>query len=110
MLARRSKFCRLKPAEFVFHDSYFTIGQQNPSGVQNRGANRRHAGIVGTLLAFVAKESFAAGCDGFVVFVSKTALFEYYRQHYGAKPLGGLKLHFDTEASELRHSTGWPSL
>jgi hypothetical protein len=66
----------------------------------NRGEGKKHEGIAGMLLAYVAKESFDSGCDGFVVFISKTLLYEYYQKHYGAKPLGGLKLHFDTEASE----------
>jgi hypothetical protein len=66
----------------------------------NRGQAGRHEGIAGILLAFVARESFNSDCDGFVVFMSKTKLYEYYQTKYGAKPLGGLKLHFDTEASE----------
>jgi hypothetical protein len=52
------------------------------------------------LLAFVAWQSFTSGCNGFVVFTSKTALYEYYQRQYGAKPLRGLRLYFDTEASE----------
>jgi hypothetical protein len=66
----------------------------------NRGTGRRHGDIAGILLAVVGRESFAAGCDGFVVFVSKTALYEYYQRKYGAKPLDGSRLHFDTQASE----------
>jgi hypothetical protein len=66
----------------------------------NRGASSKHDGIAGILLAFVARESFNSDCDGFVVFISKTKLYEYYQTKYGAKPLGGLKLHFDTDASE----------
>jgi hypothetical protein len=66
----------------------------------NRGAGKKHEGVAGMMLAFVAKESFNSGCDGFVVFISKTRLYEYYQKQYGAKPLGGLKLYFDTEASE----------
>jgi hypothetical protein len=66
----------------------------------NRGEEQKYKGIAGMLLAYVAKESFRSGCDGFVVFVSKTSLYDYYQTKYGAKPIGGLKLHFDTEASE----------
>jgi hypothetical protein len=66
----------------------------------NRGENKKHEDIAGILLAFVAQESFSSGCDGFVVFISKTALYDYYQERYGAKPIGGLKLHFDTAASE----------
>ena len=66
----------------------------------NRGEEKKHEGIAGTLLAYVAKESFNSGCDGFVVLISKSKLYDYYQTQYGAKPLGGLKLHFDTEASK----------
>jgi hypothetical protein len=66
----------------------------------NRGENRKYEGIAGILLAFVARESFSSGCDGFVVFISKSTLYNYYQTQYGAKPIGGLKLHFDTAASE----------
>jgi hypothetical protein len=66
----------------------------------NRGKEQKHKGVAAMLLAYVAKESFSSGCDGFVVFISKTSLYEYYQTKYGAKPLGGLKLYFDTEASE----------
>jgi hypothetical protein len=66
----------------------------------NRGEEQKYKGIAGMLLAYVAKESFNSGCDGFVVFISKTKLYDYYQTKYGAKPIGGLKLHFDTEASE----------
>lgn len=30
----------------------------------------------------------------------KSKLYDYYQLQYGAKPIGGLKLHFDTAASE----------
>lgn len=66
----------------------------------NRGLFSEHQGIAGILLAFVARESFNSDCDGFVAFISKTKLYDYYQTKYGAKPIGGLKLHFDTEASE----------
>ncbi|MDR1087770.1 MAG: hypothetical protein LBL23_00550 [Coriobacteriales bacterium] len=66
----------------------------------NRGVDRKHEHVAGILLGFVAQESFNSGCDGFVVFLSKTKLYEYYQTKYGAKRLGGLKLYFDSEASE----------
>jgi hypothetical protein len=65
----------------------------------NRGQEKRYPGVAGMLLAYVARESFSSGCDGFVVLVAKTVLYEYYQVRYGAKPLGGTKLYFDTEAS-----------
>jgi GNAT superfamily N-acetyltransferase len=59
----------------------------------------RGTGVAGQLLAYVAQDSLAAGFEGFVVFESKTALYQYYQVKYGAKPLGGRKLYFDTEAA-----------
>ena len=58
-------------------------------------------GIAGKCLAYVAKDSLEHGFDGFVVFESKTVLFEYYIEKYGAKPISksSRKLYFDTEAS-----------
>ena len=61
--------------------------------------NYRGTGIAGMLLAYVAKDSLDAGFEGFVVFETKTALFKYYQEKYGAKPIGKRKLIFDTQAS-----------
>jgi hypothetical protein len=36
----------------------------------------------------------------FVLFEPKTALYEYYIKKYGAKPLTGRKLVFDTAATK----------
>jgi GNAT superfamily N-acetyltransferase len=57
-------------------------------------------GVAGKLLAYVGKDALDAGFDGFVVFETKTALYLYYQVKYGAKPLGGRKLFFDTEATQ----------
>lgn len=85
--------------EIVSHELY-VFAHKLEIDPHNRGEDKKYAGIAGVLLAYVAKESFNSGCDGFVVFISKTQLYEYYQKQYGAKPLGGLKLHFDTMASE----------
>jgi hypothetical protein len=68
---------------------------------QNRSQANKHPGVAGMLLAYVARESFSSGCDGFVVLVAKTVLYKYYQVRYGAKPLGGTRLYFDTVASAL---------
>lgn len=65
----------------------------------NRGERKKYSGVAGLLLAYVARESFNSGCDGFVVLVAKTVLQQYYQARYGAKPLGGARLYFDTGAS-----------
>jgi len=61
--------------------------------------NYKGTGIAGTLLAYVAKDSLDAGFDGFIVFETKTALFRYYQEKYGEKPISNRKLMFDTQAS-----------
>lgn len=60
----------------------------------------RGTDVAGELLAFVGQDSINQGFDGFVVFESKSVYYEYYIQNYGAKPLKGRRLHFDTEATE----------
>ena len=85
--------------EIVIRDLY-VFAHKLEIDPHNRGEKKKHEGIAGILLAYVAKESFNAGCDGFIVFISKSKLYDYYQNQYGAKPLGGLKLHFDTEASK----------
>jgi len=56
-------------------------------------------GVAGKLLAYVGRDSLEAGFDGFVVFETKTALFNYYQDKYGAKPIGNRRLFFDEEAT-----------
>jgi len=63
------------------------------------GKDYRGKGIAGKLLAYVGKDSLDAGFEGFVLFESKTALYEYYQVMYRAKPIKGRLLHFDTETT-----------
>lgn len=60
----------------------------------------RGTSIAGELLAFIGLNSIERGFDGFVVFESKTVYYEYYIDRYGAKPLRGRRLYFDTEATK----------
>jgi hypothetical protein len=85
--------------EIIKHEAYVFVHKLEIDP-QNRENTKKHDGIAGVMLAYVGKESFFSGCDGFVVFISKTKLYDYYQKQYGAKPLGGLKLYFDAEASE----------
>jgi hypothetical protein len=57
-------------------------------------------GVAGKLLAYVGLDSIKTEYEGFVVFESKTLLYDYYVEHYGAKPLGGRRLYFDTETTK----------
>jgi hypothetical protein len=66
----------------------------------NRGQHKKFFGIAGTLLAFVARDSFLNGYDGFVVFESKTNLIKHYIEKYGAIRKGNSQeLYFNEEAS-----------
>ena len=62
--------------------------------------NYQGTGIAGKLLAYVGRDSLEAGFEGFVVFETKTALYRYYQDKYGAKPLDGRRLFFDTIATK----------
>lgn len=53
----------------------------------------------GKLLAYVAQDAMDAGFEGFVLFESKSYLYQYYIQAYRAKPVRGRFLIFDTETS-----------
>ena len=55
--------------------------------------------VAGELLAFIGKDSLENGFDGFVVFESKSLLYEYYIDKYGAKPIRNKRLYFDEEAT-----------
>jgi len=59
----------------------------------------RGTNIAGELLAYVGQDALNAGFEGFFVLESKSLLYEYYIEKYGAKPAGGRRLYFDTEAT-----------
>jgi hypothetical protein len=65
----------------------------------NVGAQKMHSNVAGTLFASVALDSLKQGYDGFVVFESMTVLYNHYMLKYGAKPVLGKLLMFDTNLS-----------
>jgi hypothetical protein len=66
----------------------------------NVGKTKQHTGVAGTLLAYVANESFKLGFNGFVLLETKTILAKHYVEKYGAKQIGrSQRLYFDTIAS-----------
>jgi hypothetical protein len=69
------------------------------SAPQNRGKSKIFESVPGILFAFVARDSLEAGFEGFVMFESKSKLYNYYIEQYGAIPLPGRFLHFDTKAA-----------
>lgn len=70
------------------------------SAPHNRGDNRQFYGTGAHLFAIACKLSFDNGCDGFVDFVSKSNLVEYYVEKIGAKILQGNHLYIDTIAAQ----------
>jgi hypothetical protein len=83
----------------ILRDDLYVFAHKLEIDPRNRGHEAAHAGVAGMLLAYLGRESFRSGCDGFVVLVSKSVLYDHYRKRYGAKALGGLRLYFDTAAS-----------
>jgi len=62
-------------------------------------SNYRGSTVAGELLAFVGYDSIQQGFEGFVVWESKTVVYNYYIKKYGAKPSMGRRLYFDTQAT-----------
>jgi len=56
--------------------------------------------VAGKLMAYVGLDSLNNGNDGFVYFVPKDALREYYIENYGAQPYFKGFLHFDGQATK----------
>ena len=63
-------------------------------------ANYRGTSVAGELLAYVGKDSFEQGFDGFFFLEPKTVLYQFYQVKYGAKPSSGRYLYFDTQATQ----------
>lgn len=70
------------------------------SAPHNLGDNRQHAGVGGNMFAFVCKESFDKGFEGYVGFEAKTALIEHYTTKLGAHILFGKRLSIATPAAQ----------
>jgi hypothetical protein len=67
----------------------------------NLGKNKMYEGVAGNLVAQACKLSFLQGFEGFVAFISKTALIEHYQKTLGATLLGGQKMIIATHASKI---------
>lgn len=68
-------------------ENYFTDAFLVESAPHNR-IDKRYKGVGGHLFAIACRESFDAGNDGYVAFVAKTNLVEYYRNELGAESIG----------------------
>ena len=61
-----------------------------------------YVGVAGNLIAFLCKESWDKGYEGFVAFISKTQLVEHYHRTLGAVHVGSQKMIiFPKEALQL---------
>lgn len=58
----------------------------------NIGRRKVYVGIPGNLVAFLCKESWDKGYEGFVAFISKSKLVEHYERMLGAVHIGSLKM------------------
>lgn len=75
--------------------TYISIVESSPA---NR-INHHYLGVGAHLFAIACKLSFEAGNDGYVSFVAKTNLIDYYAKTLGAKSIGGQKMVIDTRAA-----------
>jgi hypothetical protein len=68
----------------------------------NKGKNKIYIGVPGNMVAFLCKDSWDKGYEGFVSFISKTQLIEHYERTLGAFHVGGHKMViFPKEAIQL---------
>jgi len=68
----------------------------------NKGRNKLYIGVPGNLIAFLCRESWDKGYEGFIAFISKTRLIEHYERTLGAVHVGGHKMViFPKEALHL---------
>jgi hypothetical protein len=68
----------------------------------NKGKDKVFFGVAGNLFAYTCKCSFELNFDGFISFISKTALKEHYAKTLGAKVLYGDTMVIETpEAKKL---------
>lgn len=65
----------------------------------NIGKNKRYDYVAGCLISFACKESFKieGNYKGYLTFVSKSNLIEWYSSQYGAKQALGQKMFIDPE-------------
>ncbi|RTQ48887.1 hypothetical protein EJV47_14925 [Hymenobacter gummosus] len=69
------------------------------SATFNKGKQKLYLGVPGNLVAFACKLAFERGHDGYVAFVSKTALLHHYADTLGATPIGGQRMAIEYPAA-----------
>jgi hypothetical protein len=66
----------------------------------NRGKDKLYVGVPGNLFAFACKLSVDRGYEGYVAFLSKTALIDHYRKTLGAVLIGGQQMILNESAAK----------
>lgn len=80
-----------------FGDHYFL--HLIESAPFNLGKRKLYEGVPGNLFAYVCKQSWDSGYEGFVAFFSKTKLIAHYTNSLGAVHIGGHKMVIFPEAA-----------
>lgn len=62
----------------------------------NKGQQKAYLGVPGNLVAYACQASLERGYEGFISFISKTALKKHYQQTLGAKILYGDTMIIDS--------------
>lgn len=67
----------------------------------NIGHNRKLDWVAGCLIAFACRKSFQIESEyrGYLIFISKTALINWYEKRYGAIRATGQRMYFSPEGS-----------
>lgn len=65
----------------------------------NFGKNGRYKGVGAHLFAMACQHSFENGNDGFVSFIAKSDLVEYYKRLLNAQQISAQKMFIDTESA-----------
>ena len=60
----------------------------------------KYEGVGGNLFAFACKKSKDMGFGGYVGFVAKTSLIDYYRKALGAELSNGQRMYIEKESAE----------
>lgn len=74
------------------------IVESNPYNVGKQG---RYIGVGGHLFAIACQCSLEAGCDGYVVFTSKTNLVMHYKEKLNAQIIKGNRMYIDENAARI---------
>lgn len=82
---------------YHLNDGYVTIDLIEKAPSYRFRKNRD--GVVGYMLAYVAKVSFSVGFEGYIQLKVKTTVMDHFSQVYDAKPIGRQVLTFDTVSS-----------